>query len=76
VVFRTLLASFKTMVLPLLIAAGILLILKSRSARASANGTFYTGVLLLAAVDRVLRAGMIAAILHGGGHFYSVQFDG
>jgi hypothetical protein len=79
-VFRTFLATFITMVLPLLlIAAGILLILKSRSARADANARFYTGVFLLSlplGLIAYLASGMLAAILHGGGHFYCVPFGG
>jgi len=77
---RTLLATFLTMWLPLLlIAAGILLVVKSRSARGGANAKFYTGALLLSVplgLIAYIGSGMIAAALHGGGHFYSVPFGG
>src|SRR5690349_8313287 len=68
---RTLLATFLTMWLPLLlIAAGILLVVKSRSARGGANAKFYTGALLLSVplgLIAYIVSGMIAAALHGGG---------
>jgi hypothetical protein len=77
---RILVANFITMGLPLLlIAGGILLVVKSRSARGGANARFYTGVLLLSlplGLVAYIGAGMIAAILRGGGHFYSVPFGG
>jgi hypothetical protein len=78
-VIRTLLATFLTMWLPLLlIAAGILLVVKSRSARGG-NAKFYTGALLLSVplgLIAYIASGMIAAALRGGGHFYSVPFGG
>jgi hypothetical protein len=77
---RTLLATFLTMWLPLLlIAAGILLVVKSYSERGGANAKFYTGALLLSVPLRLvayIASGMIAAALRGGGHFYSVPFGG
>jgi hypothetical protein len=77
---RTFLASFITIWFPLLlIAGGILLAVKSRSARGGANAKFYTGALLLSVplgLIAYIGAGMIAAILRGGGHFYSVPFGG
>ena len=77
---RTLLATFLTMWLPLLlIAAGMLLVVKSRSARGGANAKFYTGALLLSVplgLIAYIGSGMIAAILRGEGHFYSVPFGG
>lgn len=78
--FRTFLANFITMWLPLLlVAAGIFLVVKSRSARGGAKARFYTGVFLLSlplGLIAYLASGMLAAILHGGGHFYSVPFGG
>jgi hypothetical protein len=77
---RTLLATSLTLWLPLLlIAAGILLVVKSRSAREGANAKFYTGALLLSVplgLIAYIGSGMIAAILRGEGHFYSVPFGG
>jgi len=77
---RTLLANFMVMGLPLLlIFVGILLALKSHKAGKAARAKFYTGILLLSlplGVIAYIGAGMFAAILHGGGHFYSVPFGG
>jgi hypothetical protein len=45
----------------------------------SPNARFYTGILLLSlplGLVAYIGAGMIAAILRGGGHFYSVPFGG
>jgi hypothetical protein len=79
-ILRTLLANFIVMALPLLlIAAGIILVLRSRRASGGAKATFYTGVLLLSlplGVVVYFASGMIAAILRGEGHFYSVPFGG
>ena len=79
-IFRTLLANFIVMVLPLLlIAAGIILVSKSRSASGGAKASFWMGVLLLSlplGVVVYVASGMIAAILRGEGHFYSVPFGG
>jgi|SRR5215469_16717614 len=79
-IFRTLLANFIVVVLPLLsIAGGVILVLRSRSASGSANVGFYTGILLLSlplGLVVYLGSGMIAAILRGEGHFYSVPFGG
>jgi hypothetical protein len=79
-ILRTLLASFITIGLPLLlIAAGILLVVKSRSARGGANAKFYTGTLFLSVplgLIAYIGSGMIAAALRGEGHFYSVPFGG
>ena len=77
---RTFLASFITIWLPLLlIAGGILLVVKSRSARGGANAKFYTGALLLSVplgLIAYIASGMMAAALRGEGHFYSVPFGG
>jgi hypothetical protein len=54
-------------------------LVKSRSARGGANAKFYTGALLLSVplgLIAYIVSGMIAAALHGGGHFYSVPFGG
>jgi hypothetical protein len=77
---RTLLANFLTICLPLLlIAGGILLVVKSRSARGGAKAKFYFGALLLSVplgLIAYVGSGMIAAALRGEGHFYSVPFGG
>lgn len=77
---RTFLANFITTGLPLLlIAGGILLVVKSRSARGAANAKFYTGALLLSVplgLIVYIGSGMIAAALRREGHFYSVPFGG
>ena len=77
---RILLANFITTGLPLLlIAAGILLVVKSRSARGGANAKFFIGALLLSVplgLIAYIGSGMIAAALRGEGHFYSVPFGG
>ena len=77
---RTFLASFITIWLPLLlIAAGILLVVKSRTTRGGANTKFYTGALLLSVplgLIAYIGSGMVAAAFRGEGHFYSVPFGG
>ena len=77
---RTLLANSLTIWLPLLlIAGGILLVVKSRRASEGANAKFYTGALLLSVplgLIAYIGSGMIAAALRGEGHFYSVPFGG
>ena len=79
-IFRTLLANFIITVLPLLlIVAGIILVSRFRSASGGAKAWFYTGILLLSLPSGMVAyigSGMIAAILRGQGHFYSVPFGG
>ena len=79
-IFRTLLANFVVMGLPiLLVAGGILLVLKSRNTNTCANARFWTGVFLLSVplgLVAYIGSGMIAAALRGEGHFYSVPFGG
>jgi hypothetical protein len=79
-IFRTLLANFMVMGLPLLlISSGIILILKSRSATGGANARFYIGAVLLSlplGLVAYVGSGVIAATLRGEGHFYSVPFGG
>ena len=79
-IFRILLANFVVMVLPLLlIAAGIILISRSRNATEGANASFWIGNLLLSlplGVGVYLVSGIVAAVVRGEGHFYSVPFGG
>jgi hypothetical protein len=79
-ILRALLANFIVTVLPLLmIVAGIILVSRFRSAGGGAMAKFYTGILLLSlplGMVVYIGSGMIAAILRGQGHFYSVPFGG
>jgi hypothetical protein len=74
---RILLANFLVQVLPvLLIAAGIILALKSPR---EATGRRYLGILLVSfpvGVFVYIVAGIAAAAIRGDGHFYSVPFGG
>ena len=74
---RILLANFLVQILPLvLIAAGIVLILKSRRA---STWRRYLGISLVSfpvGIVVYIIAGIAAAAIRGDGHFYSVPFGG
>ena len=74
---RILLATFITQILPFaLIAAGIVLILKSRR---ESTWRRYLGIVLVsfpAGIFVYIIAGIAAAAIRGDGHFYSVPFGG
>ena len=74
---RILLANFLVQVLPLvLIAAGIVLLVKSPR---EATGRRYLGMFLVsfpAGIFVYIVAGIVAAAIRGDGHFFSVPFGG
>ena len=74
---RILLASFITQILPfVLIATGIVLILKSRR---GPTWRRYLGIFLVSfpvGIFVYIIAGIAAAAIRGDGHFYSVPFGG
>ncbi len=74
---RILLANFLVQILPiLLIAAGIVLVVKSRR---EASGRRYLGIFLVSfpvGIFVYIIAGIAAASMRGDGHFYSVPFGG
>lgn len=74
---RILLANFVVQILPLvLIAAGIVLLVKSRR---EATWQHYLGILLVSfpvGIFVYIIAGIAAATIRGDGHFYSVPFGG
>lgn len=76
---RILLANFIVQVLPLLmIAAGILLVLKARN-RPGSSLKHYLGISLAAipaGIIAYIASGIAAARFRGEGHFYSVPFGG
>jgi len=75
-----LLANFIVLVLPiLLIIAGILLVIKARKAGPGSSIRRYLGISLVSlpvGIVVYIIAGIAAAALRGGGHFYSVPFGG
>ncbi len=77
---RILLANFIVQVLPLLmIAAGILLVLKARKRRPGSSLKHYLGISLAAipaGIIAYIASGIGAARFRGEGHFYSVPFGG
>lgn len=68
------------MVLPfLLIAVGIFLMIKARTAASGVSAKFYAGTLLVSlplGVIAYIASGIIAARIRNEGHFYSVPFGG
>lgn len=77
---RILLANFIVQVLPLLmIAAGILLVLKARKRRPGSSLKHYLGISLAAipaGIIAYIASGIGVARFRGEGHFYSVPFGG
>ena len=77
---RIVLANFIVQVLPLLmIAAAILLVLRARKGGPGGWVKHYLGISLAAipaGIIAYIAAGIVAARVRGGGHFYSVPFGG
>lgn len=77
---RVLLANFIVEVLPLLmIAAAIILVLKAQNGDPGSRFKHYLGISLAAIPAGIILymfAGIAAAVLRGGGHFYSIPFGG
>lgn len=77
---RILLANFIVEVLPLLMIAGaILLVRKARKGERGSSWKHYLGISLAsfpAGIIAYIASGIVAARLRGEGHFYSVPFGG